>query len=463
MKAFISYSSLDATVANEIVSELERNDIECFIAPRDIRTGHVYAEEIVFGMDTSQVVVLVLTENSNNSQHVLREIERAVSNKLPIISYRNEELKLIPAMEYFLMSTQWLDNPWNGKHDELVAAVKELAAKQETLEQSAPEQVKSEVSKSHAAVTKLKRKKNVWKVLAVVAMGLWLATMSISLYLRYMDRRQAELEANAQAEVKPVELNVGDSYNFGSYNGEEITWWVVEVEDGIATLFSKNIISMKGFEGAESGNNFYTKTGETKGPDRPFTPVENMEAFGSNDWEISSLRAWLNSNKNIVEYIGQKPTADSMCDRKNEYVNESGFLHDFTEDEIAALVPTSISTEYHNWQTSEISVKETQDYVYIPCKADIPLFTELDLNIYCEPTAKAIEKDNSDIYSYRCSYYELTTGYWWLRDPYEDSYSELVCVATGYNGTMFDYEVAAVAGIGVRPMLRVDISKLVAK
>ena len=26
MKAFISYSSLDATVANEIVSELERND-----------------------------------------------------------------------------------------------------------------------------------------------------------------------------------------------------------------------------------------------------------------------------------------------------------------------------------------------------------------------------------------------------------------------------------------------------
>lgn len=219
MKAFISYSSLDATVANEIVSELERNDIECFIAPRDIRTGHVYAEEIVFGMDTSQVVVLVLTENSNNSQHVLREIERAVSNKLPIISYRNEELKLIPAMEYFLMSTQWLDNPWNGKHDELVAAVKELAAKQETLEQSAPEQVKSEVSKSHAAVTKLKRKKNVWKVLAVVAMGLWLATMSISLYLRYMDRRQAELEANAQAEVKPVELNVGDSYNFGSYNG----------------------------------------------------------------------------------------------------------------------------------------------------------------------------------------------------------------------------------------------------
>jgi len=305
----------------------------------------------------------------------------------------------------------------------------------------------------------MKHKKNVWKVVAVVAIALWLVTMALMFFLRDKDRRAAEAGAETEV-IVPVELKVGDTFTFGNYNGEDIEWWVVDIQDGIATFLAHDVVTMKGFEGAESGQNFYTKSGETKTATRPFTAVENMEAFGSNDWEISSLRAWLNSSKTKVDYIGQKPEAKTMCDGRNEYVNEAGFLKGFTEDELAALVPTEISTEYHDWESGQVSTKVTSDLVYIPCKADIALFEEADVSIYCKPTAGAIATDNSGIYEDRCEYYNLTTSYWWLRDPVEDSYSELYCVATGHNSEMFGSEVAAVAGTGVRPMVRVDISKL---
>ena len=461
MKAFISYSSLDATIANEIVEALEKNEVECFIAPRDIRTGHVYAEEIVFGLDTSQVVVLVLTENSNNSQHVLREIERAVSNNIPIISYRNEEIKLIPAMEYFLMSTQWLDNPWTGKHTELIEAVKELGETQITGGQKA--EIKSDASKNHAAVSKLKQKKNKWKIIAVIAIALWLVTMGVGLYLRTQDRLVADNESGENGDFvsteKTVELSVGDIYTYGSYNGEQIAWWVVDIEDGIATLLTRDVITMKGFEGAESGTKSTTNSGETKYITVECTPSEQVEAFGSSDWETSSLRTWLNSDKLNVTYIGQLPIADAMFNGDNEYYREAGFLYGFSEEEREALVLTKVSTEFRDWKTESYSVKVTEDYVFIPCKDDVDDFKNLKINIYCDPTAAAIEKNNSGLYgaSIDCN---VTSIPWWLRDQYEDNYFMLYYVTAEYEDTMYKSVAAATGGMGVRPMLRVDISKL---
>lgn len=479
MKAFISYSSLDAVVANEIVDALEKNDIECFIAPRDIRTGHVYAEEIVVAIETCQVVVLVLTDNSNNSQHVLREIERAVSNNIPIISYRNEEIKLIPAMEYFLMSNQWLDNPWNGRHDELVNAVKELA-KTVSPQKKDSSQV-SEVSKNHAAVSRMKRKKNKWKIIAMIAIALWLISIGIFFILRNQNAKNtsgnttgsaadgnvgnatgstAGNDSNSGGDINEVvDLKVGDKYTFGSYMDEDIVWCVAEVEDGIATLVSENVLCMKGFAGAESGKCYFTAEGKTLG-DGEFSPIEKMEAFGCNDWEKSSLRAWLNSAKANVSYIGQIPTSQVFCEGKNEYSTDCGFLNGFSAEEIAAIVVTTISTEYHNPENGEILIKNTEDLVYIPSKADLAVLEAADVKIYCEPTAAAIEDDMDYLYKNNCDQQKVTTSIWWLRDPVEDSFSALYCVSTGYNSERFDDNSVAIGGIGVRPMMRVDISKL---
>ena len=51
MYIFISHSSTDAKTAEDLCDVLEKNGNQCFLAPRDIRSGHEYAEEIINGID----------------------------------------------------------------------------------------------------------------------------------------------------------------------------------------------------------------------------------------------------------------------------------------------------------------------------------------------------------------------------------------------------------------------------
>ena len=102
MQIFISHSSRNAAEASAICRLLEESGTRCFIAPRDIRTGKEYAEEIVNGLDGSAAVILLMSEAANHSPHVLREVERAVSKSIPILVYKLEEVALSKSMEYFL-------------------------------------------------------------------------------------------------------------------------------------------------------------------------------------------------------------------------------------------------------------------------------------------------------------------------------------------------------------------------
>lgn len=106
MNLFISHSSHDFAMAKDICELLEENEYKCFLAPRDIRSGHEYAEEIMNGIESSELMLLLLSEKANQSPHVLREVERAVSKCIPIIVCKLEEVDLSKSMEYFLMSHQ---------------------------------------------------------------------------------------------------------------------------------------------------------------------------------------------------------------------------------------------------------------------------------------------------------------------------------------------------------------------
>ena len=59
--AFISYASQDAAVANAVVGALEHAGLTCWIAPRDVVPGALYADEIVRAINESSLVVLVLS------------------------------------------------------------------------------------------------------------------------------------------------------------------------------------------------------------------------------------------------------------------------------------------------------------------------------------------------------------------------------------------------------------------
>jgi hypothetical protein len=107
--AFISYASEDETVAGTICSYLERNSVSCWIAPRDVRPGSEYASEIIDGIKSSAVFVLVLSEHANTSAFVKREVERAVSKGKPIFPVRVREVIPSKSLELFISSAEWID------------------------------------------------------------------------------------------------------------------------------------------------------------------------------------------------------------------------------------------------------------------------------------------------------------------------------------------------------------------
>jgi TolB-like protein/Flp pilus assembly protein TadD len=106
---FISYASADVGLAQKVCSALETAGIRCWIAPRDVVPGTLYADGIVHALDDSTILVLVLSKDAIASAHVGRELERASSKRHPVIALKVDAAPLTPAFEYFLNQSQWID------------------------------------------------------------------------------------------------------------------------------------------------------------------------------------------------------------------------------------------------------------------------------------------------------------------------------------------------------------------
>jgi len=120
---FLSYASPDAEVANQVCQFLESHGVSCWMAPRDVKPGSVYADAIVRAINEAKALVLVLSGSAMASSHVGREVERAASKHKQIIAFRVDASSLSPALEYFLSDSQWIDVPALG----MPAALNKLA------------------------------------------------------------------------------------------------------------------------------------------------------------------------------------------------------------------------------------------------------------------------------------------------------------------------------------------------
>jgi TolB-like protein len=106
---FVSYASKDAPIANAVVAALEGQGLKCWIAPRNVIPGSLYADGIVRAINGTKVLVLILSESAIASPHVGKEIERASSKQHPIIALKTDAMPLTPALEYFLSESQWVE------------------------------------------------------------------------------------------------------------------------------------------------------------------------------------------------------------------------------------------------------------------------------------------------------------------------------------------------------------------
>jgi len=71
---FVSHVNEDRTVAREIVDELERRGVPCWIAPRDVEPGEPFDDEIADALDRCRAMLLIFSERCNDSEYIRREI-----------------------------------------------------------------------------------------------------------------------------------------------------------------------------------------------------------------------------------------------------------------------------------------------------------------------------------------------------------------------------------------------------
>jgi hypothetical protein len=129
---FISHSGKDKPVADAVCATLEIGGVRCWIAPRDIVPGTQWGEAIIDAISSSQVMVLVFSSNANESQQIIREVERAVSKGIPVIPFRVEDVDPNKSLEYFISAPHWLDalTPPLEKHlGQLLSTIKLLLAR----------------------------------------------------------------------------------------------------------------------------------------------------------------------------------------------------------------------------------------------------------------------------------------------------------------------------------------------
>ena len=469
MYIFISHSSIDGRVAEGLCSMLENNGIGCFLAPRDIRSGYEYAEEIVYGIDRSDAMILILSNNSNTSPHVLREVERAVSKNIPIIVYRIEDVILTKSMEYFLMTHQWVNGKTEG-YQYIVDAIRNLG---NSIRVNADNRQKKKKQKTFLVVMA-----GVATLFFLIAAAIWIffatrtgkesvelgttsATIAIEDSEVESDTKNSEDESNDDENSEEVEeIELGDKIVFGEYNGVPITWRVLKIspDKTEAMLVTDKIITMKAFDAADSDEYARHNGISYSSNDEEANANLELQAFirGNSDWKDSDIRAWLNGEKELVDYGDSAPTKKKMSEHKNGYDIEPGFLSNFSKKEIEAIKSVRLETKANGLSDKEMVV--TEDKVYLLTLEDLELFEKAGMNMLTKPTEECLEQDESKWYQVEQDGYGVEMHYWWLREPVLDSSSKCYAVGNEYWEEKIIENTVGLEGLGIRPAITVDLT-----
>lgn len=273
-----------------------------------------------------------------------------------------------------------------------------------------------------------------------------------------------------EGDGKPIDTSLiteGAYVEFGTYLGHPVIWQIIRKENEGLLLFSRDIISLKAFDAMGD---------RTDGRDHVF---KHRIKNGSNYWEKSNIREWLNSSQDKVSYSHLSPENSRLAWNKGGYADEAGFLTNFTADEQSLIQPVrhksilshidrSISTReggselldfvtdidkaganynnaYYTFVTDKVfllSLEELQKYVY---------HKDFDINGYI--TAQALQQ--TDILSID---HDISKPYiYWLRTP----------LAGGGNSTYYvdrnatlNHAPAYGGNLGLRPALYISYEAL---
>src|SRR3954453_15080381 len=106
---FVSHVSEDRPAVLEIVDELERRGVPCWIAPRDVRAGRPFDDEIVEAIEACRAMLLIFSEHCNERDYIRREITVAGESRKDIIPFRIENAQPRRGLRVRLSDLHWID------------------------------------------------------------------------------------------------------------------------------------------------------------------------------------------------------------------------------------------------------------------------------------------------------------------------------------------------------------------
>jgi hypothetical protein len=267
-------------------------------------------------------------------------------------------------------------------------------------------------------------------------------------------------------------IAIGDYVVMGKYYDEPIVWRCVDIDSNGPLMLADRILSLKPYD--------------AKGV-HPNDPNGDRLNFGSNLWETSNMRIWLNSTateNNIFWSCGNAPTASNVWNGYNAYSGEKGFLADgnFTSTErnlIKIVVQKSIlndndkltkagGTTFHTNKTTISTVLQNYDTAYYQNVSDKMFLldvkqlvniqencsTILGASYYIgRPSKKAV--DNSQ---YTNTYLiDGNNWYYWLRTPDATSTNPSGVRYVYSDGLIYSSTTLVQHLFGVRPAFYMDL------
>ena len=176
---FISHASKNFAIADGLRALLEKQGINCWIAPRDIPPSSSYGKEIASAIDACSVTVLILTEDANDSRAVANELELSFAKEKVIIPVRLKNIKPSKQIEFFVSNAQWVDafyTPLKQRVQDIAAVV--LAVERHTKIPSPSPEKKTFIGQVEKSLEQCLR----YKMITAISLTIFLIAISLVSY-----------------------------------------------------------------------------------------------------------------------------------------------------------------------------------------------------------------------------------------------------------------------------------------
>jgi hypothetical protein len=106
---FVSHVTEDRAAASQIVEELERRGVRCWIAPRNVQPGKPFDDDIADAIESCRAMLLIFSSQCNESEYIRREITVAGNSNKLIIPFRIENVEPKRGLSVRLANLHWID------------------------------------------------------------------------------------------------------------------------------------------------------------------------------------------------------------------------------------------------------------------------------------------------------------------------------------------------------------------